>query len=125
MNTFRDQDGQVFDVNPLKLVCDFCSGEPVRWSYPARDFQRRMALDGSAVQANSHGAWAACDACHALIQASDREALHERSAASFPVPVDQIPPHVWKQITAEIRALQDTFWSVRDGAPAPFAVEGA
>lgn len=122
MNTFRDQHGQTWAVNPGKIVCDFCSGTPVAFRYPARDFRRRYSLDEINVQATSHGDWAACVECHKLIQASDRDGLAERSVKAFPIPITEIPAHVRSQIKREIRAMQDTFWSAREGAPAPVAI---
>lgn len=54
------------------LLCDFCSGQPVLWSYPCRDFQFPEGI-GSA------GAWAACAECARLIDADQREALAQRA----------------------------------------------
>lgn len=122
MNTFRDSDGSLFAINPLKIVCDFCSGTPVEFAYPAQDFSRNYTLGDANVQANSHGAWAACAECHKLVQASDRDALAERSVASFPIPASKIPPEIRAQLKTEIRAMQDTFWAAREGAPAPVRV---
>lgn len=122
MNTFRDGDGQMWAVNPAKIVCDFCSGVPVRWRYPARNFQVGYTFKGHQVQNNSHGDWASCDECHKLIQASEREALAERSFESFPVPKAQIPSHIQAEVKGHIRTMQDTFWSAREGAPAPVEI---
>lgn len=62
----------------MSVICDFCSSEDVRWSYPARDFVARVVPI-----AGSEGGWAACDACHDLIEADDLDGLAKRSAETF------------------------------------------
>lgn len=88
-------------------VCDFCSGGPVRWSYPCRDFQHR-AVDFTF---NSAGGWAACDTCHSLIERHDRQGLAVRCASGHPerryVPI--------AALTKRVRSLHDTFWANREG----------
>jgi hypothetical protein len=56
--------------------CDFCSAPDPEWIYPTRDFN--MAAMGW----GSVGAWAACDACSALIEARDYRELRERGMAA-------------------------------------------
>jgi len=52
--------------------CDFCSDPEPRWIYPARSFE---GMPGAIYEAG----WAACEACHRLIEKLDFEALAERS----------------------------------------------
>jgi hypothetical protein len=63
------------------MLCDFCSKPKPTWRYPANDFiaSQTQAPQGLLVQ-ESIGGWAACDDCHALIEASDWSALATRSA---------------------------------------------
>jgi hypothetical protein len=58
------------------LQCDFCSAPCPRWRYPARSF---VAYRAQNLAGESVGDWAACDACHALIEADDRQHLAQRS----------------------------------------------
>lgn len=91
-------------------ICDFCSSPDVRWRYPARDFVI-SALEG----AGSEGGWAACPACHALIERGLRDKLTERSARRFArkhgIPVKAVKP--------QLRKLHDQFWANREGPPIP------
>jgi hypothetical protein len=58
------------------LQCDFCSVPGPVWRYPARSF---VAYRAANVAGESVGDWAACDLCHALIEANDRSGLARRS----------------------------------------------
>jgi hypothetical protein len=62
------------------IICDFCSDPNPVWCFPARDF---ILDDNSPLVQKSVGNWAACDECHALILAVDREGLRERSVANY------------------------------------------
>lgn len=61
-----------------ELLCDFCSEPAPMWCYPAENF---IAMRFGPVASASDGGWAACDECHRLIEAGDRRALADRSAA--------------------------------------------
>lgn len=63
-------------MGDANLQCDFCSAPCPSWRYPARSFiaYRAWNLAGESV-----GDWAACDACHKLIEADDHEHLAQRS----------------------------------------------
>ena len=61
------------DVN---LQCDFCSVPCPSWRYPARSF---IAYRASNLAGESVGDWAACDACHKLVEADDRYSLAQHS----------------------------------------------
>lgn len=58
------------------LRCDFCSAPWPMWRYPARSFIAYVAAN---LAGESVGDWAACDACHLLIEADDRAGLALRS----------------------------------------------
>ena len=58
------------------LQCDFCSAPRPSWRYPARSF---IGYRASNLVGESVGDWAACDACHKLIEADDHEHLAQRS----------------------------------------------
>lgn len=61
-----------------ELLCDFCSEPSPTWCYPAETF---IAMTVGPVSSTSDGGWAACDECQRLIEAGDRQALAQRSAA--------------------------------------------
>lgn len=61
-----------------ELLCDFCSEPSPTWCYPAETF---IAMEVGPVASASDGGWAACEECHRLIEAGDRRALADRSAA--------------------------------------------
>ena len=63
-------------MNNENLLCDFCSAPDPAWRYPARSFIAYCAPD---VAGESVGDWAACDDCHAMIEANDRRSLAQRS----------------------------------------------
>jgi hypothetical protein len=54
------------------IKCDFCSKPAPAWRYPAESFHD---LFGS----RSVEDWLACEECHALIEAGDRNGLARRS----------------------------------------------
>lgn len=58
-------------------VCDFCSSTEIAWGYTADDF----AVGGMGW--GSRGGWAACEICHGLIEANEREALAAHSLEEF------------------------------------------
>jgi hypothetical protein len=62
------------------LLCDFCSAKALAWCYPAASF---IAMSMGPLVSSSEGGWAACDACHRLIAADDREGLAQRSLSTL------------------------------------------
>ena len=54
------------------MICDFCSGPDPAWRYPAVSFYD--SFGGRSVED-----WLACEACHRMIAASDRNGLARRS----------------------------------------------
>ena len=63
-------------MGDANLQCDFCSAPCPSWRYPARSF---IAYRASNLAGESVGGWAACDACHKLVEADDRYSLAQRS----------------------------------------------
>ena len=63
-------------MGDANLQCDFCSAPCPSWRYPARSF---IAYRASNLAGESVGDWAACHACHKLIEADDRYSLAQRS----------------------------------------------
>ena len=63
-------------MGDANLQCDFCSAPCPSWRYPARSF---IAYRAANLAGESVGDWAACDACHKLIEADDHEHLAQRS----------------------------------------------
>ena len=67
----------------VQVVCDFCSraqeeGE-VFWTYPCANFIYPVSPPTDVPSGGSMGGWAACDACHELIEALDLDTLARRS----------------------------------------------
>jgi hypothetical protein len=55
----------------VDLICDFCSSENPVWLYPAESFFDEVG-------SRSVSDWIACQECHRLIEAGDRNALAMR-----------------------------------------------
>lgn len=98
-------------MNEESLKCDFCSAPEPTWAYPAKDFIAYLALP---LVGESLGAWAACEECHRLIEAGDREGLAVRSLDEliFQWPEAVIAAPALKQ---ELRQLHELFFSNRAG----------
>jgi hypothetical protein len=94
--------------------CDFCSVPVVAWAYPCRDFQMGPSIPGIADHGSS-GAWAACPACHGLIERGGRDKLAARSAKRM-VRKHGIP---FRLALQAVRENQDGFWAHREGPPVP------
>ncbi len=101
---------------PKIRQCDFCSVPEVCWSYPALDFvDQSVVTPTQIIISQSVGAWAACDECHRLIEADDREALLERSVGKFVEFYGVLPP----ALAEDIRRLHDQFFAHRCGPVVP------
>lgn len=58
----------------FELICDFCSQrKPLTWSYPCGEVDLRELKNP--LMTHSNDDWAACEECHALIEADDIEGL--------------------------------------------------
>jgi len=86
-------------------VCDFCSAPAPAWEYPARPF----TLDGWA----SADSWAACEACHVLVEGAAWDELADRALNSGRyVPV---PAALRRQVRARVRVMCRRFGAHRCG----------
>lgn len=98
----------------LEIICDFCSSPVVAWRYPAETFSIDIVT--------SYEDWAACDLCHALIEAGDSDGLLNRSVAMFPGLAD-VPADAREGIMARLHAmitpLHNGFHASRQGPAAP------
>lgn len=65
--TREEVKGTVVETAPGQVVCDFCGAPSVAWSYPCGE----MPIVGHHVITRTDDDWAACDNCHALIEAGN------------------------------------------------------
>lgn len=99
-----EQRERVMGVPQNEIICDFCSSPNPTWDY--ENYPTK----------NDDGGWAACDECHRLIQANDREALLRRSVQRAPV------RHTMPDgIARSIRIVHATFWNNRKEDPKPIS----
>ncbi len=89
------------------FCCDFCSSQPVAWRYPAETFV--MGVFKKQVH-QSIKDWAACEACHGLIEVGNRVALLARSVACYQSKYGYEP-----QAEEMIRLAHDGFFEHRTG----------
>lgn len=94
----------------MALKCDFCSSPNIKWAYPCRDFTIPENLAGS------HGSFAACDECKALVESDNREALLNRSVNTIPFfKQGHIPTGLKRLLKEEIRRIHNSFFANRLG----------
>ena len=101
---------------PDTICCDFCSSTPATWNYPAQTF---TTLIGGLVR-TSEGDWAACDPCHALIEAGDMQGLARRSADLLFVTHPQLLARR-VEVEKDLAALQAEFTKHRTSPVQPVA----
>ena len=89
------------------MICDFCSSPAPAWRYPADSFHDSFG-------SRSVEDWMACEACHALIVAGDRDGLARRCLTS---PGLQVAVSFLGRARAlgYCRDLHDRFWKARRG----------
>jgi hypothetical protein len=94
-------------------LCDFCSSPAPAWRYPADSFHDRFG-------SRSVEDWFACEKCHELIDAGDRNALARRSLTTDSC---QMAIGVMGQsaVFTYCRDLHDRFWKARRGEALPIA----
>ena len=97
----------------MSCICDFCSDPNVGWRYPARSF---LAYIVGGIAGQSVGDWAACAACHDLIEKDDRSGLAAHSIDSL-IEVHPEMQCVREDLLREMAVLQHTFFDSRTGAP--------
>jgi hypothetical protein len=90
------------------MICDFCSGPDPAWRYPAVSFYD--SFGGRSVED-----WLACEACHELIVADDRDGLARLSLRAAGV---QMAVGIIGRATTirYCRDLHERFWKARRGA---------
>ena len=93
--------------------CDFCSADrSAAWVWPARDID-------NGPEAHSLGGWAACEECHRLLEARDRQGLLNRAVR---VLRDRWGPLAiaLSGIHEQIGIIHDRYWEARiDEPPRP------
>ena len=102
----------VVNPPPGKTLCDFCGDEHAVWFFPAGTF----VIDD---KHGSLGAWAACTACHALIQADEREKLSEAAVRRLELKNGRLPRDMRREVVRKVTAMHAKFWAARLGAPYP------
>jgi hypothetical protein len=107
----------------MPFRCDFCGDPKVTQSYPAHTFDLTLRLkqsafphDEAAPQQESISGWAACDACHGLIQRGDETGLAMRSLNSFLENCPSMEDDA-AGIYAGIVAIHNGFFANRTGEP--------
>jgi hypothetical protein len=107
-------------MSDANLLCDFCSGPGPNWRYPAWNF---IAYRTANLVGESVGDWAACDGCHGLIEARDRQGLAQRSLDELILkhPEARLAAQILLQDLAE---LHRQFFEHRNG-PAVLIAEAA
>lgn len=108
------EEGHDVELHPAdEPICDFCSSKEVTWSYNAEDFSVPEAEWGS------RGGWAACDTCHDLIEADQREALLLRSVETFFIRHEDLPdnPENRQILRSNLEDLHGRFFTARIGNP--------
>lgn len=86
--------------------CDFCGDNGATWLYPAEPFIVRR---GDGMDQAMNDTWAACSACHRLVEQDDYAALIERRMdKTYTNPrmrsmIEKIPPSLRQEALAAIR----------------------
>lgn len=104
---------------PEEVVCDFCivplNRETV-WTYPCESFRPSgYQIPGRLIQ-TSVTDWAACEACHALIEQQAWDALAKRSVDHFPERAEMSRAHR-RQTMKQLKTLYLEFSRHRRGPP--------
>lgn len=112
-------------------ICDFCSSPDIHWRYRAADFQHDRLITALVlpitivgpieierkdidIHWGSKGDWAACNVCHALIEANNRAKLTRRSAKTMLKRHPEITMSLRDAIEL-IGPMHAQFWSNRVG----------
>lgn len=108
--------GHNLEPIPGMEVCDFCTGTPVAFSYPCGP----VVIDTPIARHVTTDPWGACAECHALIEASDHDAIVERAveraAGEFG---GTIPDELRAMLAESFATVQRQFHLERLGAPLP------
>lgn len=92
------------------MICDFCSSESPVWVYPAESFFDEVG-------SKSVSDWLACEDCHRLIEAGDRDTLAARVMLT-PTVKAGLAAGIMDETYAKhyARGLHDGFFSNRRGS---------
>lgn len=92
-----------------EIVCDFCCSHEAEWIHEANDCKFPGPL-----HVKSIGAWAACNACHSLIENSQHKELLNRSLEVYKriYPDDEGHISIMRRI---MNMSHETFWKNRTG----------
>jgi hypothetical protein len=105
------------DQIAVTVVCDFCSvnADSKVWSYPTPDFLYTLQMPEFGLHA-SKGDWAACEECHALIEADDRVGLATRTVL---MDIEREPEsaELAVKMGGIYLSVQGDFFSHRQGEP--------
>lgn len=100
----------------ITLVCDFCSTpDDVAWTYPCEDFVVAGLVPGLPNEVKV-GDWAACEACHDLIEAGAWAEVGKR-AVDHHVERHPLPAKARSLLTILLRKLHTDFQQHRTGTP--------
>lgn len=98
----------------ITTVCDFCSSpDNVVWTYPCHDFVVATLLPGLPDE-RKVGAWAACGACHDLIEAGAWDAVAERAIESHQK-TERLPAKAVRMLQRLLLSLHQQFRDNRAG----------
>lgn len=95
-------------------ICDFCSSASPAWRYPAQSFQDEFG-------SRSVSDWLACEECHRLIEAGNRDGLAARvmlTPTAIALGIDPVAAQSYA------RGLHDGFFRNRRGTAMRVAKEG-
>ena len=110
-------DVEVHTANDV-IICDFCSSPDVHWHYEANDFQ----AGPDSLHWGSRGFWAACNVCHDLVEANNRQALGMRGMQEyFKRHPNELPntKQMRRMLYTHIRQLHDGFFENRTSGAVP------
>lgn len=91
------------------MICDFCSSPHPAWVFPAKSFAGPCNTESS-------GDWLACNECHRLIEAGDREGLAARVRLTPAFAVAGVEEDYAREFALR---LQQGFFDNRAGEPRP------
>ena len=89
------------------MICDFCSSPAPAWRYPAVSFHDSFG-------SRSVEDWLACETCHRMIAAGDRNGLARRSLRA-PGLRGAVAVLGRAETIRYCRDLHDRFWKARRG----------
>jgi hypothetical protein len=117
---------------PQAPVCDFCTSDGARWTYPCEDFTNTThLLDSSGevvttMETELRSDWYACNPCHNKIEANRWPAVldrHVKVIQARPFPDGTVKPWTPEQVAGERAVIDRVFEGFREcrkpGPPEP------